>query len=210
MPYRKKILKPRKKVLSNKALTKQVRALKGTEGARYSTDGSGVKIYDGTAISAGTSSLKYFSTVSSALFTTADSAIHHYYDVYVRLVTTNSTGALVRLLYGFDLEGDTDGTSSQILGDDTQVTSGYAGASCKSLMEQNHKNSQIGARHVVVRDIPISLVANEIKMLKFRFPLFNKKTKTSEVGFQPWIMLTASHNITPVVQCNYVLTQLGA
>lgn len=199
--------KSKKKVLNNKQLTKQVRALSGTEGQRNMFPAF---MYNAVALVAGTPNIQYF--LDNGLFLTTARYKHHYYDAKIQLVSAG--GGYVRLLYGFDVRFDgTNLTANQILDTTTHSASPYKVNECGLRKEAKNKNQDRTMRSQIVWDRLIPLVANERKVITVRLPLYNQITgavaNDSRAKFYPFMLALADDaNATIDVGVNYVYTTL--
>lgn len=215
MVYKKSFKKSKARVLSNKQLTRKVRAISGTEGAR-NTVSSSTFLYDNATLVAGTAQMVYIQTVlGNNLFHTTNPRIHHYYDARIKLLTTSAGGATVRLIYGFDDEGRLDGAVAEVLQVPSNSCSPLISSGAVSYKELRYKkNLLVDDRFNIVRDQIIPLVANEPKCMTIRLPLFNKKTRENSgganlSGFQPFVlMLSDEANATVTWSMNYCSTDL--
>lgn len=165
----------KKKVLSNKSLTKQVRALKGTEGERKLT---GELIYNAVTLTAGTADINYFA--ASGVFTSTAECpmVLHSLDVKMKFLCATAAGATVRLLLCFDEHYNGTGiVASDIFYTSTGSNSvaPYNQYNTRSVKTYKNKNLDQTPRCVVIRDTIISLNQNEPKVVSFKVPLFNRK-----------------------------------
>lgn len=199
----------KKRVLSNKQLTKQVRTLNNHEGSRKMV---GAQMSANITLTAGTALIKYFD--DDGVFSTGgETIIHHYYDMYFKF--TAAADSTVRILYGFD--NAWDGTNllvAELLTTVGDSTSPLLSGDVVSLRESNHKNREEDYRGVIVKDMLIALEAGVAKVFKVRLPLFNRKTRPvtgqNQVAFFPFLLLLADESDAIIsIGCNYYRTALG-
>lgn len=203
----------KKKVLTNKELTKKVRSLSGKEGARAKVSGF---LYTADTLTAGTPDINYFDDAATSLFNTANQFKHHYYDVHVKLIA--AADASVRIIYGFDENWDgTNLIATEILATATDSASPYATANgfVASLKESKHKNRADDYRCVVVKDMLIPIEAGVQKCFNMRLPLYNRVSKSSasdtNIAFFPFICALADEsNVTITMGVNYWRTDMSA
>lgn len=199
--------KPKKKILSNRQLTRQVRSLSGNEGERNVNPGF---LYTAATLTAGTPDINYFDDAS--LFNTSKTNIQHYYDVRIEL--SAAAVSFVRILYGFDEQFDgTNLVANQILSTTTNSASGLVTGECQKYKEANHKNNRYNPRAKIVRDIAVGLEANVPKVMNIRLPLYNRKTHSdandSYSPFYPFVCALAdSADAVITIGVDYVFTIL--
>ncbi len=200
----------KKKVLSNKALTKRVRSLSKIEGARI--HGSAL-LYSAVTLTAGTADINYFNDVSG-LFNDISTNINHYFDVHIKLLA--AAQSTVRILYCYDEHWDgTNLISTEILDTATNSVSPYLSGLVNSYKESKNKNRDEEYRCVVVRDMLIALEAGVPKAFNVRLPLFNRKNyETSGINHPPYLpFILAMANQTDAtfsMGVNYMTTDLNA
>lgn len=166
---------PKKKVLSNRQLTKRVRSLTGQEGNRIM---SSALLYSAVALVAGTPDINYFDDFG--LYAVGSDIIQHYFDCHIKLLCTTAGGCTVRLLYGFDEDYDgTNLTGAEILNTATDSASGYLTGAVANYKEAKHKNARVNYRTRIVWDKLIPLIQNEPKSFNVRLPMYNRKTKVA-------------------------------
>lgn len=204
------VAQPRKKkVLSNKALTKQIRSLKGQEGSRVMLANH---LYNADALAAGTPDINYFD--DATLFNTSAPAIQHYYDAHVKLIATVGH-ATVRLLYGFDEDYDGDNlVAAEILDTTTDSASAYLSGDVVNFKESRNKNRNEQYRVVIVKDMIISLEQNVPKTFNIRLPLFNRKTPSASgeniAPFYPFMLALSDENASTIsIGVEYYRTNLA-
>lgn len=206
------IQNPKKKVLSNKQLTRKVRKLSGMEGEReHFAD----HLYAAVLLTAGTADINYFKDTSPiALFESSVTRIQHYYDCHIKLLCSAAGGATVRLLYGFD--EDWDGTNlvvAEILDTTSDSVSGLLTADVVNFKESKHKNRAENYRCVIVKDMIIALEQNVPKAFNVRLPLFNRKSRKSGganiTEFTPFMLALADENdVTFSMAVDYYSTNI--
>lgn len=185
--------KGKKRVLSNKQLTRQVRTLRGTEGSLKRIGGALLPLYSAVTLADGVADLNYFST--QGYFQTDVEHQHLYYDVYIKLLTTATAGATLRLIYGFDMDADpSTGNANRILAVPSNSASnlyqrenGTPGAAY--IAAAKHKNAEQYQRYHLIKDLLIPLIANEPKCFRMRLPLYGRKTKAGSTTFEPFMLL---------------------
>ncbi len=198
---------PKKKVLTNKALTRQVRALSGKEGARIHTGGL---LYSAVTLTAGTADINYFD--DATLFFAGNTSINHYYDCSIKLLA--AAQATVRILYCFDEHFDgTNLVASEIFETVDNSASNYLDGDVNNMKEAKNKNRREQYRCVVVRDMIIALEAGVPKAFRIRFPLFNRKSieasGANQTTFLPFILALADEsNVTFSMGVDYMRTNL--
>lgn len=200
----------KKKVLSNKSLTKRVRALSNQEGERvikqFQTDVA-------STLTAGTALIRYFD--DSSAFTTGVTVKHHYYDCHVKLLCSTAGGATVRMLYCFDEAWDgTNLVVAEILDSTADSGSPYLDDAVTNLKEARHKNRSNDYRCVVVKDMLIPLNNGEPKCFNMRLPLFHRRTagttSPNVSAFYPFMMFLADEaNVLMSFEGSYVYTNLS-
>ncbi len=197
----------KKRVLSNKALTKRVRGLSNQEGER---EWGASQLLADVSHTAGTGQIKYFD--DSGMFLTDANHIQHYYDCWLKL--TSVADSTFRFIYLFDESfNDTNLTVAGILHLVTNSASPYDGGSVTTLKEARNKNRTGEVRAVIVKDFVVALNAGESKIMKFRLPMFNRRSyKTTGINtanFLPLIMTLCDENTVIVnLGVNYVRTNL--
>lgn len=203
--------RPKKKVLSNKALIRKVRALSNMEGTRLHAS---ALLYSAVALVAGTADVNYFDD-TAGLFTVTTDRLHHYYDAHIKLSCATAGGCTVRLLYGFDEDYDgTNMTSAEILNTATDSASGYLSADVVSYKESKNKNRNQNYRGVIVVDRLIAVEQNVPKAFNIRLPLYNRKTHATGgeniAEFYPFMLaLSDEADATISVGIDYVYTNLS-
>lgn len=211
--YYNQINKPqpqKKKILSNRSLTKEVRSLRNQEGERvikqFQTDVASL-------LTAGTALIRYFD--DSSAFTTGVTVKHHYYDCHLKLLCSTAGGATVRILYCFDESWDgTNLVVGEILDSTADSASPYLDDAVTNLKEARHKNRSNDYRCVVVKDKLIALNNGEPKCLSFRLPLFKRRTcgttSPNVASFYPFMLFLADEaNVTMSFEGSYVYTNLS-
>lgn len=200
------------KVFSNKKLTSKVKSILKKDGKRQAADipASETGLSNST-ITNGTSSFNY---LSSSVFSSTSQAIEnrmHYMDLYFKIVSSGTAGAVGRIIIGLDMSGSAASAASNILQDATQVASGYNATDCASSSEFRHVNRDIEFQHMVLKDISLNLVTNEPKLIKVRVPLHNRVERYDGVkwNFRPWTLLLSNiANLTVTCAGSMVHTDL--
>lgn len=200
----------KKPALSNKQLTRAVRALKATEGERSLV---GQELYAAVTLTAGTADINYLG--SFPWTTSATPSICHYTNFYCKFLTTGATGATLRIMVCYDehYDGTDLGITEILFTPGTDSTERYNN-NTRTIKEARHKNADVDARCVVVYDKLIPLIANEPKTLQFRVNHYNRKITDSGtddyLNFNPFMMLLADEaNVTATVSHQTMYTDLS-
>ncbi len=198
----------KKRILSNKALTKQVRSLSGQEGERIPTT---ALLYAAVTLGTAVADINYFD--DAGLFISADPTIHHYYDCSIKLLA--AAQATVRILYCFDEHFDGDNLLvAEILNTVTDSVSPYLTGDVANMKEAKNKNRHEDYRCVVIRDQIIALEAGVPKAFNIRYPLFGRKTAGTTGSnfstFFPFILAMADESdVTFSMGVSYMHTNLN-
>jgi len=190
--YRRKNLPSyRKKVLSNKALTGKVRSLTKNVGQRITDPITASDAFSSVTLTNGTADMNYLDTVGNYMSVPIDNSVYHYMDLWFKL--TSTAGSLVRIICGLDMLGSATGVPADILQEPTQVASGYDADNAASEKEFAHSNRKSAFEHAIIKDLSVSLVANEPRLFRVRVPLRGRKaiTKAGEAR-RPWVLCLAN------------------
>lgn len=172
----------KKPVLSNRALTKQVRALKGQEGNRQQeTD----ILATGVTLTAGTPRLDKVDSIEN------NSMLHSI--VYnLKFLCTAANGATVRLLFVTNENPD----SGDLVADDVFITSTDSASpynldNCAERSMATHKNRKVDYRVHVYKDMLFALNAGEPKAFRVRINYHGRRVRRQDND--------SAHNFEPVV-----------
>ncbi len=198
----------KKKILTNKALTKKVRSLSGQEGERLQTSNL---LYSNVTLTSAAADINYFD--DATLFISDEPTIQLYYDCHIKLLA--AAQATVRIMYCFDEHFDgTNIIISEILNTVTHSASPLLTGVVANMKEAKHKNRAKDYRCVVVRDQIVALEAGVPKAFSIRYPLFGRKTNATGgvlfSSFFPFIMALADESdVTFSLGVTYWHTKLG-